>query len=350
VNISQQPFGHTPDALPVDLYTLVNDAGLTVRITNYGGIIVSVLAPDRSGTLADVVLGFETLAGYLQPQPFLGALVGRYANRIAQGRFMLNGVDYVLAQNDGANHLHGGVKGFDKMIWQAKPFESGDEVGLRLHYQSVAGEEGYPGTVDVQVVYTLTNDQALKIDYTATTDQDTIINLTNHAYFNLAGSGDVLQHEVMLNAEHFTPVNKTLIPTGELRPVVDTPMDFTQSTSIGARIDQPEEQLNFGGGYDHNWVLNNGDGRLTLAATVYEPSTGRVLETLTTQPGIQFYSGNFLDGTLSGKGSQLIHKRTGFCLETQHFPDSPNQPAFPSTVLKPGETYAQTTVYRFGVR
>jgi aldose 1-epimerase len=222
VNISQQPFGHTPDALPVDLYTLVNDAGLTVRITNYGGIIVSVLAPDRSGTLADVVLGFETLAGYLQPQPFLGALVGRYANRIARGRFTLNGVDYVLAQNDGANHLHGGVKGFDKMIWQAKPFESGDEVGLRLHYQSVAGEEGYPGTVDVQVVYTLTNDQALKIDYTATTEQDTIINLTNYAYFNLAGSGDVLQHEVMLNADHFTPVNKTLIPTGELRPVVDT--------------------------------------------------------------------------------------------------------------------------------
>jgi aldose 1-epimerase len=350
VNITQQPFGRTPDELPVDLYTLVNDAGLAVRITNYGGIIVSILAPDRSGTFTDIVLGFDTLADYLLPQPFLGALVGRYANRIAQGRFTLNGVDYVLAQNDGPNHLHGGLKGFDKVIWQANLFESGDEVGLTLNYQSVAGEEGYPGTVDVQVVYTLTNDQALKIDYTATTDQDTIINLTNHAYFNLAGSGDILQHEVQLNADHFTPINETLIPTGELRPVMDTPMDFTQSTPIGARINQLDEQLSFGGGYDHNWVLNNSDGRLTLAATVYEPTTGRVLETLTTQPGIQFYSGNFLDGTLIGKGGHPIPKRAGFCLETQHFPDSPNQPAFPSTVLKPGEAYAQTTIYRFGVR
>jgi aldose 1-epimerase len=280
----------------------------------------------------------------------LGALVGRYANRIAQGRFSLNGVDYILAQNDGPNHLHGGVKGFDKMIWQARPFDSVDEVGLTLNCQSVAGEEGYPGTLDVQVVYTLTNDQALKIDYTATTDQDTVVNLTNHAYFNLAGSGDVLKHEVTLNADQFTPINKSLIPTGELRPVVGTPMDFTQATAIGARINQPDEQLHFGGGYDHNWVLNGEDGRLTLAATVYEPTTGRVLDTYTTQPGLQFYTGNFLDGTLIGKNGQHIHKRTGFCLETQHFPDSPNQPGFPSTVLKPGETYAQTTIYRFGVR
>jgi aldose 1-epimerase len=236
------------------------------------------------------------------------------------------------------------------MIWQASPIESEAEVGLTLTYQSLAGEEGYPGTLDVQVVYTLTNDQALKIDYTATTEQDTVVNLTNHAYFNLAGSGDVLKHEVRLNADHFTPINKSLIPTGEHRPVGRTPMDFTQATAIGARINQPDEQLHFGGGYDHNWVVNGEDGRLTLAATVHEPTTGRVLETYTTQPGIQFYTGNFLDGTLIGKNGQHIHKRTGFCLETQHFPDSPNQPAFPSTVLKPGETYAQTTIYRFGVR
>jgi aldose 1-epimerase len=277
-------------------------------------------------------------------------LIGRYANRITQGRFTLNGVGFSLAQNDGPNHLHGGLKGFDKVIWQAKPFKFVDEVGLTLNYQSLAGEEGYPGTLDVQVMYTLTNDQALKIDYTATTDQDTIINLTNHTYFNLAGSGNILKHEVKINANRFTPINETLIPTGELRPVVDTPMDFTQSTAIGVRIDQPNDQLNFGRGYDHNWVLNNPDGRLTLAATVYEPTTGRVLETYTTQPGVQFYSGNFLDGTLVGKGGQPIHKRAGFCLETQHFPDSPNQPAFPSAVLKPGETHAQTTIYRFGVR
>ncbi|MDX1524131.1 MAG: aldose epimerase family protein [Anaerolineae bacterium] len=350
MNITQQPFGHTPDESPVDLYTLVNDAGLEIKITNYGGIIVSILAPDRTGTFTDIVLGFNSLAGYFQHQPYLGALVGRFANLIAQGRFTLYGVDYVLAQNDGPNHLHGGLKGFDKVIWQALPFESGDEVGLRLIYQSVTGEEGYPGTLEVQVVYTLTNDQALKIDYTATTDQDTIVNLTNHTYFNLAGSGDVLGHEVTLNADRFTPVSEVLIPTGELRPVVGTPMDFTQSTAIGHRIDQPDEQLNFGGGYDHNWVLNNPNGRLTLAATVYEPTTGRVLETYTTQPGVQFYTGNLLDGTLIGKGGQPIHRRAGFCLETQHFPDSPNQPAFPSTVLKPGETYAQTTIYRFGVR
>jgi aldose 1-epimerase len=350
MNISKQPFRHTVDETPVDLYTLVNDSGMEIKITNYGGTIVSILTPDRTGVLADIVLGFDTLAGYMQAQPFLGALIGRYANRIAQGRFTLNGVDYSLAQNDDPNHLHGGLKGFHKVIWQAMPFESEDEVGLTLNYQSVAGEEGYPGTLDVQVVYTLTNDQALKIDYIATTDQDTIVNLTNHTYFNLAGAGDILKHEVTLNADRFTPINETLIPTGELRRVADTPMDFTESTAIGARINQPDEQLNFGRGFDHNWVLNNPDGRLTLAATVYESTTGRILETYTTQPGVQFYTGNFLDGTLIGKGGQPIHKHTGFCLETQHFPDSPNQPAFPTTVLKPGERYAQTTVYRFGVR
>ena len=350
MNITPELFGQTPAGKPVDLYTMSNDAGLEVKITTYGGIVVSILAPDRTGALNDVVLGFDTLAGYFQEHPFFGALVGRYANRIDSGRFRLNGIDYVLAQNDGPNHLHGGLKGFDKVVWQATPFEAEDGAGLTLRYQSVAGEEGYPGTLDVQVTYTLSNDQALKIDYSATTDQDTVINLTNHSYFNLAGAGDILNHEVKLNADHFTPVSETLIPTGDLQAVAGTPLDFTQATKVGARIDQPNEQLAFGGGYDHNWVLNKSDGELTLAATVYEPTSGRVLETYTTQPGLQFYTGNFLDGTLMGKGGQAIHKRTGFCLETQHFPDSPNQPTFPSTVLKPGEAYKQTTIYRFGVR
>lgn len=350
MNITQQLFGHTAEGTVVDLYTLVNDTGLTIKITNYGGIILSIFAPDRDGKVGDVILGFDALAGCLQRHPYFGAIVGRYANRIAQGKFTLNGVEYTLVQNNGPNHLHGGLRGFDKMVWQAEPFQIEDGVGLTLTYRSVDGEEGYPGTLDVQVVYTLTNDQSLKIDYTATTDQDTVINLTNHTYFNLAGSGDILGHEMMLNADHFTPVDETLIPTGELRPVKGTPMDFTEPTPIGARIDQADEQLNFGGGYDHNWVLNDPDGSLTLAATVYEPTSGRLLETYTTQPGVQFYTGNFLDGTWVGKGDQAIHKRTGFCLETQHFPDSPNQPAFPSTMLKPGETYAQTTIYRFGMR
>lgn len=350
VNITQHSFGNTPEGCSVKLYTLVNDANLEVKITNYGGTIVSTRAPDRDGAFADIVLGFENLAGYLQEQPYLGALIGRYANRIAQGKFTLNGTEYILAQNNGSNHLHGGLKGFDKVIWQANPFESADGIGLALTYESAAGEEGYPGTLGVRVVYTLTNEQALRIDYMATTDQDTIVNLTNHTYFNLAGSGDILNHEVTLNAEQFTPVNEDLIPTGELRSVAGTPMDFTEAAVIGARIDQPDEQLHFAGGYDHNWVLNNPDGRLKLAATVVEPTSGRVLETYTTQPGLQFYTGNFLDGTLIGKNGRPIHKRSGFCLETQHFPDSPNQPNFPSTVLKPGKVYTQTTIYRFGVR
>ena len=348
--IRQELFGHSSDGVPIDQYTLGNDNGLEVKLTNYGGTIVSILTPDRYGAGADVVLGFKTLAGYLQSHPYLGALIGRYGNRIAQGRFTLNRSDYILAQNNGPNHLHGGTQGFDKVIWQAQPYESAAAVGLKLYYQSVAGEEGYPGTVDVQVMYSLTNDQTLRIDYTATTDQDTVINLTNHTYFNLAGTGSILNHEVMLNADHFTPVDANLIPTGELRPVKGTPMDFIRPTAIGARIDQPDEQLQFATGYDHNWVLNNPDGRLALAATVYEPTSGRVLETHTTQPGVQFYTGNFLDGTLIGKDGQPIRHRTGFCLETQHFPDSPNQPAFPSTILRPGERYSQTTEYRFGVR
>jgi aldose 1-epimerase len=350
MNISKEPFGNTAEGTPVDLYTLVNDHGVEVKITNYGGIIVSLLVPDRQGEMADVVLGFETLTPYLDRHPFFGALVGRYANRIAGGKFSLNGLEYSLAQNNGPNHLHGGLKGFDKAVWQADPFSGEEKVGLNLTYLSPDGEEGYPGALTARVDYTLNNDQALKIDYYATTDQDTILNLTNHTYFNLAGTGDILDHVVMLNAGQFTPIDQTLIPTGELRDVKGTPMDFTQPVAIGARINQDDDQLRYAQGYDHNWVLNNPEGALGLAATVYEPTTGRVLEVYTTQPGVQFYTGNFLNGAFTGKGGTTYHQRTGFCLETQHFPNSPNQPDFPSVLLRPGQQYAQTTVFKFSTR
>lgn len=350
MNISKQLFGHAEAGTPVDLYTLVNDNGLELKITNYGCIIVSTLAPDRQGKLGDVVLGFETLEKYLEPHPFFGAVAGRYANRIAGGKFSLNGVEYTLAQNNGPNHLHGGLKGFDKAVWQAEEFSSEGEVGLKLTHESPDGDEGYPGTLKVTVFYTLNNEGTLRLDYLATTDQDTVLNLTNHSYFNLSGAETILDHEVRLNADRFTPVDATLIPTGELRSVAGTPMDFTKSTAIGARIDQADEQLQYGRGYDHNWVLNNSDGSLALAATVYDPTTGRVLEVYTTQPGVQFYTGNFLDGSLTGKGGRSYPQRAGFCLETQHFPDSPNQPNFPSTVLRPGEQYNQTTVFKFSTR
>jgi aldose 1-epimerase len=350
MHISKQPFGNTAEGLPVDLYTMVNDHGMEVKITNYGGIIVSIVVPDRQGKLADVVLGFEILTPYLDRHPFFGAVAGRYANRIAGAKFSLNGVEYTLAQNNGPNHLHGGLKGFDKAVWQAEEFSGQEGVGVNLTYLSPDGEEGYPGALTAKVVYTLNNDQALKIDYFATTDQDTILNLTNHTYFNLAGTEDVLDHVVTLNADRFTPVDETLIPTGELRDVKGTPMDFTQPMAIGARIDQDDEQLRYALGYDHNWVLNHPEGSLSLAATVYEPATGRVLEVYTTQPGVQFYTGNFLNGAFTGKDGITYHKRAGFCLETQHFPNSPNQPNFPSTVLRPGEQYAQTTIFRFSTR
>ncbi len=347
MEIKQQPFGQTKTGSAVDLFTLTNDNGIVVKITNYGGTIVSVLAPDRQGNLADVVLGFDDLAGYLQPHPYFGVLVGRFGNRIAGGKFTLKGVEYTLAQNDGQNHLHGGLNGFDKAVWSAEPVQSEAEVGLKLTHVSPDGDEGYPGTLRVTVVYSLNNDNELKIDYTATTDQATIVNLTNHAYFNLAGAGDILGHELMLNATRFTPIDDTLIPTGQLRSVTGTPLDFTQLTVVGARINQDDDQLRFAGGYDHNFVVNGPAGTLRLAARVHEPSSGRVMEVSTTEPGIQFYSGNFLDGTLTGKGGHVYHKRSGFCLETQHFPDSPNQPNFPSTVLEPGEAYRQTTIYKF---
>jgi aldose 1-epimerase len=348
----QQPFGHTKDGTAVDLFTMGNDNGLEVKITNYGGTIVSVLAPDKQGDLADVVLGFADLAGYLEPHPYFGTLVGRFANRIAGGKFILHGVEYTLAQNNGQNHLHGGLKGFDKAVWQAEPVPGEAEVGLKLTHISPDGDEGYPGNLRVTVLYTLNQDNELKIDYTATTDRATIVNLTNHAYFNLAGAGagDILEHEVMLKADLFTPIDETLIPTGELRSVSGTPLDFSEPSPVGARINQANEQLRLAGGYDHNFVVNGPAGTLRLAARVREPATGRVLEVYTTQPGIQLYSGNFLNGTITGKGGAVYHKRTGFCLETQHFPDSPNQPNFPSTVLEPGEEYRQTTIYKFMVR
>ncbi len=347
MNIDKQAFGKTADGIPVDLYTLTNTNGVEATITNYGGIVVSFMAPDRNGKLEDVVLGYDTLQEYINNNPYFGAIIGRYGNRIAHGTFTLDGVEYTLVQNNGENHLHGGIKGFDKIVWQAEPFKDNDGVGIKLTYLSKDGEEGYPGNLSVTVVYILTNNNELKIDYTATTDKVTVVNLTNHSYFNLAGSGDILEHELMINADWFTPVDEGLIPIGELRSVTGTPMDFTQPTAIGARIEQDTEQLRFGGGYDHNWVLNSGDGSLTLAGSVYEPTTGRILEVHTTEPGLQFYSGNFLDGTNTGKGGNVYEHRYGFCLETQHFPDSPNKPNFPSTVLNPDEKYATTTIYKF---
>lgn len=349
MNITQQPYGKTREGTPVDLFTLTNQAGLEVAITSYGGIVVSILAPDRVGNRAEVTLGFNSLEDYLQPHPYFGALVGRFANRIAGGKFTLNGQEYTLALNNGPNHLHGGLQGFDKKVWAARPFEQAGAAGLTLQYLSPDGEEGYPGNLDVTVVYTLTAQNELKIEYRATTDRPTIINLTNHTYFNLAGQGDILGHQMMIKAGRFTPINQNLIPTGTLQSVSGTPLDFTQPALIGARINQADEQLERAGGYDHNFVLDAAGDLSVLAARVVEPQSGRTLEVYTTQPGMQFYSGNFLDGTLTGKGGVVYHKRTGFCLETQHFPDSPNQPNFPTVVLNPGQEYHHTTVYKFGV-
>lgn len=348
--IRKQPFGMTANQEPVDLYTLTNVNGLEARIMTYGATVVSLKVPDRRGKLADVVLGYESLEGYLKNSPFFGAIVGRYGNRIGKGRFSLNGKEYTLAKNNGENTLHGGTKGFDKVVWRAKEVKQKDGDSLSLSYLSKDGEEGFPGNLSVTVVYTLTNNNELKIEYSATTDKITVVNLTHHSYFNLAGEGSILNHQLMIDANRFTPVDEGLIPTGELRSVKGTPMDFTRSSTIGARIDQQDEQLTFGKGYDHNWVLNNPGGKLAFAARVYEPGSGRVMEVFTTEPGLQFYSGNFLDGTITGKGGQVYKQRYGFCLETQHFPDSPNKPKFPSTVLKPGQHYTSTTIYKFAVK
>jgi aldose 1-epimerase len=347
--MQKQSFGKTEDGQPVDLYILTNKNGVEAAITNYGGTVVSLKVADRNGKFEDVVLGYDNLDGYATGKAYIGATVGRYANRIAHATFRLDGTTYALAKNDGDNHLHGG---FNKRVWTAKDVSGSAGQALELTYLSKDGEEGFPGNLPVKVVYTLTDQNELRIDYTATTDKDTVLNLTNHAYFNLAGqgNGDILQQQVMIQADRFTPIDATSIPTGELRSVKGTPFDFTNSTAIGARIDQDDQQLKLGRGYDHNWVLNNGTpGSLFLAAQAYDQHSGRVLEVLTTEPGIQLYTGNFLDG-IHGKDDKVYNRRYAFCLETQHFPDSPNHPNFPSAELKPGQHFQSTTVYKFSTK
>ena len=347
--VQKEAYGKMPDGAPVELYTLSNAKGMKASVITYGAALASLTAPDRNGKFADVVLGMDSLEGWRTQTAFLGAVVGRYGNRIAHGRFTLDGKQYTLPQNDGQNTLHGGKNGFNKKVWKAAEVKSPDGAAVELTCVSKDGDEGFPGTLTAKVVYTLTANNELRIDYTATTDKPTVLNLTNHSYFNLAGqgSGDILKDQMTIYADRFTPVNKELIPTGVLRPVAGTPFDFTKPTAIGARIGQNDEQLQFGGGYDHNFVLNKGNGGLTKAAEVYEPGSGRQMDVLTTEPGIQFYTGNFLDGSIHGKGGKTYAKRGALCLETQHFPDSPNQPKFPSTTLRPGETYHTTTVFRF---
>lgn len=353
MTVTKTAFGKV-DGQQADLYTLTNAKGMQAQITNYGAIVVRLFVPDRNGKLEDVVLGYDNLDDYLKDTPYFGAIVGRYGNRIAKGQFHLDGKDYQLAKNNnGVNHLHGGIKGFDKVIWDAVPMESASEVGLKLMYISKDGEEGYPGNLRADVIYSLTNDNELKIQYRATTDKATPVNLTHHGYWNLTGAKrDILDHELMLNADRFTPVDATLIPGGALSPVDNTPFDFRKPTAIGARISQADEQLKFGKGYDHNWVLNKGKGGggFTLAARVSEPTSGRIMEVYTTEPGVQFYAGNFLDGHNVGKGGVAYKHRYGFCLETQHYPDSPNHPKFPSTILRPGQEYRTTTVYKFSAK
>ena len=351
MQIDKRDFGKLQDGTTVDIYTLKNRNGIEVEITNYGGAVVSIKTPDRRGQMADIALGYDDPLGYVADASYFGALIGRYANRIALGKFTLNGVEYKLAQNNGVNHLHGGVRGFNKALWQAREARRSDGVALELTYSSKDGEESYPGNLTVTTTYVLTNKNELRIEYSATTDKETIVNLTHHSYFNLAGagSGDILSHQVKINADKFTPVDETLIPTGELKAVKGTPFDFSRPTAIGSRINQSDNQLVLGKGYDHNFVLIKKGKELSLAASVYEPSSGRVLDMWTTEPGMQLYTGNFLD-KVRGKAGKVYNFRGGFCLEAQHFPDSPNKPTFPSTVLKPGERYTQTTVYRFLVR
>ena len=349
MTLQKEAFGKTEAGEEVEMYTMKNAGGMEAEIITYGGIVVSLKTADRTGKFADVVLGFDSLDGYLKSHPYFGALIGRYGNRIAKGSFTLNGVKYTLARNNGENHLHGGVKGFDKVVWKARDVSTPEAQRLELSYLSKDGEEGYPGNLSVTVTYTLTSGNELRIDYSATTDKDTVVNLTNHSYFNLAGQGegDVHGHLMTINADKFTPVDAGLIPTGELRSVEGTPFDFRKPTAIGARISGKDAQLAAGKGYDHNFVLTGGGGTMALAARVMEPVSGRVMEVLTTEPGVQFYTGNFLDGTLRGKGGKVYQQRYGFCLETQHFPDSPNRPGFPSVVLKAGGRYETATVYRF---
>jgi aldose 1-epimerase len=348
--VTKADFGKTKDGKAVDVYTLTNGRGSEAKIITYGGAVISLKIPDRQGKVDDIVLGFDSIADYEKHTAFFGALIGRYGNRIAKGKFTLDGREYKLATNNGENHLHGGVRGFDRVVWTAKPSADKKGASLELTYLSVDGEEGYPGNLHVKVIYTLTESSELKIVYSATTDKPTVINLTHHSYFNLAGGGDVLNHQLLLFADRYTPTDSGSIPTGVLAEVKGTPFDFTKAKAIGARIGQDDEQLKFGHGYDHNWVLTRKGNGVELAAVVYEPTSGREMEVYTTEPGIQFYSGNFLDGSIPGKGGKSYPFRSGFCLETQHFPDSPNRANFPSTVLRPGQTYSQTTIYAFLVR
>ena len=352
--VASTALAQAKDVDSIKLHTLKNENGMTVKVTNYGAIITSIVVPDRDGNMADVALGYNRVEDYIDAvdKPYFGAIVGRYGNRIAKGQFTLDGQTYTLAKNNGENHLHGGIVGFDKVIWDAKFDESASSI--ELSYLAKDKEEGYPGNLQVKVTYTLTDDNSIIVDYRATTDRSTPVNLTQHTYFNLKGEGEgtILDHQLMLNAKKYTPVDEGLIPTGKTPDVAGTPFDFTTAKPIGRDIEQDHEQLMFGGGFDHNWVLDKRgqDGPLTLAARAYEPTTGRVLEVHTTQPGVQFYCGNFLDGRLKGKSGKPYIRRGGFCLETQHYPDSPNQPTFPSTILKPGEQYKTRTVFTFGVK
>lgn len=348
--IEKKPFGSV-DGQKVDLYVLTNANGLKASITNYGGTMVTLETPDKNGNLGDILLAPDTIEGLVKNASYLNALIGRYGNRIGKGKFALDGKEYKLAANNDENALHGGLKGFDKVVWTAEPFENENGVGLKLAYLSKDMEEGYPGDLMVNVIYTLTNKNELQIDYMALTDKPTICNLTNHNYYNLTCcKTDILGHELMLNADRFTPVDSGLIPIGELRSVKGTPMDFTKSTAVGARVNADDEQIKFGGGYDHNWVLNKKGSEMSHAATLSEPTSGRVMEVWTNEPGIQFYSGNFLDGSIVGKGGIVYKHRFGLCLETQHFPDSPNKPQYPTTTLRPGELYKTTTIHKFSAR
>lgn len=355
--VSKAPFGKTPDGTPVELYTLCNSHGMEATIMTYGGIVTSLKTADKNGKFGDVVLGFDNLDGYVNDNyvsncPYFGALIGRYGNRIAKGKFTLDGMEYTLPINNAPNSLHGGSKGFDKIVWTGCPLPTSHGPALILTYVSQNGEEGYPGTLSVTAIYTLTEDNALRLDFTATTSQDTVVNLTHHSYFNLAGSGDILGNIVYINADKFTPVDSTLIPTGELRPVAGTPFDFTKPHAIGEFInDTNNEQIKFANGYDDNWVLNKSTpDELSVAARVYEPTSGRTMEVWTTSPGMQFYTGNFLDGTLTGKGSRVYKFRDALAMEPQDFPDAPNHPNFPSAELKPGDTYHNTIIYKFGTK
>lgn len=357
ISITKAEFGFTPDG-PADIYTLTNRNGMKIRITNYGGIIVSWLAPDRNGVLKDMVLGFDDIEGYLTDHPYFGAIIGRYGNRIDDGKFTIDGQTYQLAQNNNGEHLHGGDRGFDKYLWNATIIEA-EIPSLKLSRRSPDMEEGYPGNLDVEVTYTLDPDNTLTIDYKAETDKKTIVNLTNHSYFNLKGDGegDILGHTLLLNSNRYTPVDDNLIPTGTIDSINTTPFDFRGPTMMGARIESDHEQMKKGGGYDHNYVLfkhdlshDHGHDEMMPVALVFEPISGRTLEMHSTEPGVQFYTGNFLDGTIKGKGGKVYGPRVAFCLETQHFPDSPNQPQFPSVILSPGETYHSSTRYIFGIR